>query len=49
MVGACWRSRDRGATEAAEHFYQLLTISDGRIVQIRDCRSRRQALRMLQG
>ena len=49
MVGAHWRSRSGSATEAAERFYQVLTIREGRIVQMRDCRSRREALRRLQG
>ena len=49
MVGARWRSRSGGATEAAERFYQVLTIHEGRIVEMRDCRDRREALRRLQG
>ena len=49
MVGARWRSPNGSATEPAERFYQVLTIREGRIVHMRDCRSRREAVRRLQG
>jgi ketosteroid isomerase-like protein len=44
VIGGRWTMAD-GSRETAGRFFQVLTVRDGRIVQIQGCTSRREALR----
>jgi ketosteroid isomerase-like protein len=44
VVGGRWTMQD-GSQETAERFFQVLTVRDGRIVDMQGCTSRRAALR----
>lgn len=44
VVGGRWTMED-GSTEAAGRFFQVLTVRDGRIVDIQGCTSRGAAMR----
>jgi ketosteroid isomerase-like protein len=44
VVGGRWTMED-GSSETAGRFFQVLTVRDGRIVDIQGCTSRRAALR----
>jgi hypothetical protein len=48
MLGASWATDD-GSTRRAERFFQVVTMRNGKIVDIQGCRSRRQALKHLHG
>lgn len=44
VVGGRWTMQD-GSSEEAGRFFEVLTVRDGRIVDIQSCRSRRAAIR----
>jgi hypothetical protein len=44
VVGGRW-TMDDGSSEEAGRFFQVVSVRDGRIVDIQGCRSRRAAMR----
>ena len=47
MLGATWETQDGARGERAERFFQVVTMRDGKIIDIQGCKSRRDALRRL--
>jgi ketosteroid isomerase-like protein len=47
MVGATWETEEGNPAESAEQFFQVMTIRDGKIIDIQGCKSRRDAQRKL--
>lgn len=45
IVESRWQSIDDKAEHPAEPLYQVVTLRDGRIVEMQDCRSHKDALR----
>ena len=47
MLGATWETEEGDRGERAERYFQVVTMEDGKIVGIRGCKSRKDALRRL--
>ena len=47
MLGATWETQDGARGESAERFFQVVTMRDGKIIDIQGCKSRRDALKRL--
>jgi ketosteroid isomerase-like protein len=47
MLGATWETEDGASGETAERFFQVVTMRDGKIIDIQGCKSRRDALKRL--
>ncbi len=49
MLGATWEAGSAESRPQAERFFQVVTMRDGKIVEIQGCRSREDTLRHLAG
>jgi ketosteroid isomerase-like protein len=47
MLGATWETEARARGEPAERFFQVVTMRDGKIIDIQGCKSRKDALKRL--
>jgi hypothetical protein len=47
MLGATWEKQEGARGENAERFFQVVTMRDRKIIDIQDCKSRRDALMRL--
>jgi ketosteroid isomerase-like protein len=47
MLGSRWRTEEGQPPEDAERFFQVVTMRDGKIVDIKGCKSHKEALRRL--
>ena len=47
MLGATWEPQEENPAESARRSFQVVTMRDGKIVDIQGCRSRRDALKHL--
>jgi ketosteroid isomerase-like protein len=48
MLGATWEPKGGENAETAERFFQVVTMRDGKIVDIQGCRNRKDALKRLE-
>jgi len=49
MLGATWEKEEGARGETAESFFQVVTMRDSKIIDIQDCKSRRDAVKRLGG
>jgi ketosteroid isomerase-like protein len=47
MLGATWETAEGNPAEEADQFFQVMTMRDGKVVDIQGCKSRRDALKRL--
>jgi len=47
MLGSTWETDEGDPDKRAERYFQVVTMEDGKIVGIRGCKSRKEALRRL--